>query len=524
MTASKGKATQKPINIQRLETSLDPSKEQERKDKIKQAMREYYQRFGHLDFEKVYQPMFDLLWYTQLPCSDVKGWTSDVKDELSFIKRCYWKESPIACSAVFRKQPTDRGMCCSFNIDEAEKLLRPSKYTKIISERQRYDSEHGFESSKKPPWFLKNKEPIPRVGVDNGLTLIFDAHSHKLSKSSVTDNFLGVPILIEHRDKFPFVKRSGINAMPGFETRITVNAFDVQAKQEIRRFGPAKRRCYFPDEYELKIHKNYSHPSCIFECKIEFATKCLSTCMGMDEFGFERKCDCSDSDLINAIDLRFSNSCVPWFYPKNDHDTNKFCDPWATKKFNRIFNRQVPPDQCNHCLDDCSSTVYESAASYSKLPGCDSINAGSFLCGLNSGGINPPPWIMDAQNEFLNANQNVPEYLNTGLSHKTEKNGRFSSQRFRYPEGNVDDDEIFAAKVKMNPHYNAFEKDIGIVNVFFAKEYVPKYVKANRWSIFDFLSQIGGSLGLFMGISVISVAEIIYWLIFRLLKKLLSPN
>ena len=59
---------------------------------------------------------------------------------------------------------------------------------------------------------------------------------------------------------------------------------------------------------------------------------------------------------------------------------------------------------------------------------------------------------------------------------------------------------------------------------FFAKEHVPTYVKANRLSIFDFLSQIGGSLGLFMGISVISVAEILYWIIFRLLGKLLSPN
>ena len=178
--------------------------------------------------------------------------------------------------------------------------------------------------------------------------------------------------------------------------------------------------------------------------------------MGLDESGLERKCDCSDSDLINEIDLKFSNSCVPWFYPRHDHDNNKFCDPWATKKFNRIFNRQVPPDQCNHCLDDCTSTVYESMASYSKLPVCDSINAGSFLCGLNSGGINPPSWITDAQNEFLNANQSVPEYLNTDLTHKTDENGRFSSQRSQYPDGNVDDDEIFAAQVKMNPHYNAF--------------------------------------------------------------------
>ena len=76
----------------------------------------------------------------------------------------------------------------------------------------------------------------------------------------------------------------------------------------------------------------------------------------------------------------------------------------------------------------------------------------------------------------------------------------------------------------MNPNYNAFEKDIGIVNVFFAKEHVPQYVKANRWTVFDFLSQIGGSLGLFMGISVISVAEVFYWFVFRFLGKILSPN
>ena len=69
----------KPVNIQRLETSLDPSKEEERKRQVKQAMREYHEKFGGLEFEKIYQPMFDLLWYTQLPCSDVRGWTSDVK-------------------------------------------------------------------------------------------------------------------------------------------------------------------------------------------------------------------------------------------------------------------------------------------------------------------------------------------------------------------------------------------------------------------------------------------------------------
>ena len=514
----------KPVNIQRLETSLDPSKGEERKIQVKQAMRKYHEKFGRLDFEKVYQPMFDLLWYTQLPCSDVRGLTSDIKDELSFIKRCYWKEKPIACSAIFRKQPTDRGMCCSFNREKAEDLLKQNEYTKIISARQKYDAEHSFESSEKPQWFLDKNEPKPNVGVKNGLTLVFDAHTNRLSKSSVIDNFQGAPVLVEDRDKFPFVTRSGIKAMPGFETSVSVNAFDVQAKQEIKRFGPMKRKCYFPNEYDLKAHKNYSYPSCIFECKIEFTAKCLSTCIGWDDSGSERECDCSDTSLINQIDLKSSNSCLPWFYPGNDIDNLRFCDPWATKKFNKIFNRQVPGNECNHCIDDCSSTVYEATATYSKLPGCDSTNVGSSFCSLNHGEMNPPPWITDAQNEFLNANQRIPSYLETDLSHKALENPKFSSQRSRYKKGHVDEDEIFAAKVKMNPNYNAFEKDIGIINVFFANDHVPKYMRANRWSIFDFLSQIGGSLGLFMGISVISVAELFYWLIFRLLGKVLSPH
>ena len=515
----KNVSKEKPLNIQRLEILLDPSKEKERAIQKENAINDYYQKFGNLDSEKAYKAMFDLLWYTQLPCSDVRGYTSDVKDELSFIKRCYWKDTPIVCSAIFHKQPTDRGMCCSFNMEKAEQLLKRSKYRDVIMARQKYDSEHGFDPSKKPQWFLDKNEPTPTVGVKNGLSLVFDAHSDRLSKLSVIDDFHGVPLLIEDRDRFPMVERSGIEAMPGFRTKIKVNAFEIQANEEIKRHGPMKRKCYFPDEYDLNIHENYSHSSCIFECKIEFAAKCLSTCIG-----FKQPCDCSNANEINAIDLKSSNSCVPWYYPRNDEGVNKFCDPWATKKFNEIFNGKMSQNQCDHCLDDCTSTVYDSVVSYSKLPACDSTNAVSPFCGIIDGEINPPPWIKDAQNEFLTANQSIPSYLGTGLAQRTGTAAKFSSQRSRLRGESVETQEIFATKLKMNPSYNAFEKDIGIVSVFFAKEQVPKYVKTNRWNIFDFLSQIGGSLGLFMGISVISVAEVFYWLVFRFLGKVLSTD
>ena len=78
---------------------------------------------------------------------------------------------------------------------------------------------------------------------------------------------------------------------------------------------------------------------------------------------------------------------------------------------------------------------------------------------------------------------------------------------------------IFSSEFKEEQTYDAFEKDIGIVNIFFSEKKILKYVTSNRMSELDFLSQIGGSLGLSMGMSIISIIEIIYWLTFRFFRN-----
>ena len=88
--------------------------------------------------------IFDLLWYGQLPCTDVKGLTSEIKDELSFSKKCYGKGKELSCNSIFQKRPTDKGMCCSFNMATAEKIFKSNRYTKAISRRQASDSKSGF--------------------------------------------------------------------------------------------------------------------------------------------------------------------------------------------------------------------------------------------------------------------------------------------------------------------------------------------------------------------------------------------
>ena len=71
-----------------------------------------------------------------------------------------------------------------------------------------------------------------------------------------------------------------------------------------------------------------------------------------------------------------------------------------------------------------------------------------------------------------------------------------------------------------NPTYNAYEKDIAMVNFYFDKSSILQYIRQERMTKVDYISQIGGLLGLFMGISFISGIELIYWATFRLTRNM----
>ena len=157
--------------------------------------------------------------------------------------------------------------------------------------RQKDDILHGFERGEQPEWYIENNEPRPEAGRKKGLTLIFDGHTDQISSGSVSDNFRGFPIIVDDNDKFPLSAVSELIARPGFESNVRVNAFHLESLNETRKYGPEKRKCYFPDEYELEMHQHYSQANCIFECEIQYAAKCIASC---DEFGEE--CNCKNNN------------------------------------------------------------------------------------------------------------------------------------------------------------------------------------------------------------------------------------
>ncbi len=64
--------------------------------------------------------------------------------------------------------------------------------------------------------------------------------------------------------------------------------------------------------------------------------------------------------------------------------------------------------------------------------------------------------------------------------------------------------------------YDAYERDIAVLNVFFETPTVLEFTTEHSKTWFDFISAVGGNGGLFIGFSIVTILEIV-WLLFEAL-------
>ena len=164
-----------------LEKMLDPKKAEEREEARYEARKTHIEKFGNFDMQnkQASSKLFEILWYTQLPCFDIRDITSKVNDNIALLKRCYWKGEQVRCSLIFKMQPTDRGMCCSFNMEAAEKIYKESQYTRSLRELQTQDKKLSFQFKHEEQKELNNIKPA--AGINEGLTVLLDAHRDLIS-------------------------------------------------------------------------------------------------------------------------------------------------------------------------------------------------------------------------------------------------------------------------------------------------------------------------------------------------------
>ena len=132
---------------------------------LRNLTRKFQRVFQSMDMQNSYPALFQILWHSVNPCFDIEDWTSTYRDQKSTIKRCKWKGVDVSssknqllkankreecyfqvnCSVIFKTNPTDRGMCCTFNALAAEKIYRESKFSESVSELQKQNVLDSFE-------------------------------------------------------------------------------------------------------------------------------------------------------------------------------------------------------------------------------------------------------------------------------------------------------------------------------------------------------------------------------------------
>ena len=387
-------------------------------------------------------------------------------------------------------QPTDRGMCCSFNMEVAEKVYKASRYTGILRELQTRDKKLSFLADNETH---KELDVKPEAGLDEGLAVILDAHRDLISPGTVFDDFRGFVAKVSPRNEFPKMSTGSFLIEPGKMTYVSLGVVNVGADNtslgSIRSLTPTKRNCYFEDEFVLKIHKKYSRQNCLLECSLEYV-----------------------SHIVIGEGGNFSK-CIPWFYPIESEV--KMCDPWEQKAFQKLT--KTVKAKCNHCLPDCDGSIFETKVTSAAFQRCDHTNIGaSTFCDLETMYLNPTMWAEDARNQFNATAGKIPDYMTRESDNRTIHSNK------RYYVANTADMEsmVFQAQVAQNPTYDAFDKDIAMVKFYFERSRVVQYQRktSNNW--YDFISQVGGNFGLGVGFSIISAREIIYWMTIRFIQNL----
>ena len=157
------------------------------------------------------------------------------------------------------------------------------------------------------------------------------------------------------------------------------------------------------------------------------------------------------------------------------------------------------------CLPNCGGTTYEMTVTSAPFRQCDQANMGlTRLCDLNVN-LNPQKWADLILNSYLHhGDGNIPDYIVNKIKTKMRK----------HPE-----DKLFGVWNRGDESYNAFQKDISVATFYFPRHTALELVKTPKMSMVDFLSQVGGIIGLCVGISLISFIEIIYWLSVKLANK-----
>ena len=222
---------------------LNPEKQEAKATIVKEKMSVARTYFEDSDMGKLYPELFKILWFSTLPCFPQEG-----MDEHMLLS-CEIGGTKINCSNIFTKVPSDSGMCCALNSVES---LRSSGYKDLVEEMQGKKATHRVQS---------------KSGKKNGFRLTLDLHSNSVSFGTLDEDFNAFNMFIGQTTEFPVLKQRSLQLQPGHEHFVDLSA-TVVSSSNIEHIQPEARRCFFPQEGDLKFYERYTFSNCMLECAI----------------------------------------------------------------------------------------------------------------------------------------------------------------------------------------------------------------------------------------------------------------
>jgi len=175
----------------------------------------------------------------------------------------------------------------------------------------------------------------------------------------------------------------------------------------------------------------------------------------------------------------------------------------------KIFGAKVARKKLAKLTTDCNRVIYQQSISTQKFRTCDEKNFGmSDLCSLQNYLPKPQIWGTQILNQLPQNQSNL-----TNLREQIETSEREMKPTY-IPKFLFTD---------LKRTYEAYEKDIAILNVFFSSPSVMQYTTKQSKTWLDFISAFGGNVGLFVGCNIITLLEIV-WLIIRTGNLYLQPT
>ena len=366
---------------------------------------------------------------------------------------------------------TDAGICTTFNYPRTTDVFFKNGIFNDIT----------LQKKIKPKFKLLYPDKVAAKVLENGILLVLDTWGFTASLSrSLDHNTEGIMIhnelesnrlnsfrvILHDRHESPMVHSydSTVLRLENFETAsLSVRSYTVKvlaslrdAEDAIRSKRVEERNCKFSDETKgLLVSKRYTRQGCLFECKIKFTAK---TC-----------------------------NCTPWNYPQlpgypmcGFFGNLCFHDKMILLKHD-IFNvEELGSPPCG-CYPDCRVIRY-------SLEAQNPVYAHDNFGWLNLTGVNA---------EVLNKTSRLPFFT------------KYVTDVYRGEQSLLNP----GWATLNDPSWNGRADDLTMLYVGFGREKFPKRKQIIRATFGDMLSAIGGTVGLFTGISFMTFVDLKFWIL-----------